>query len=66
MTAETPPNRKTVSDDDTELVRAINAGAVAFLTKPLDVGSLLDAIGLAITGGRATPDGGELRTDGTG
>jgi RNA polymerase sigma-70 factor (ECF subfamily) len=26
MTAETPPNRKTVSDDDTELVRAINAG----------------------------------------
>jgi RNA polymerase sigma-70 factor (ECF subfamily) len=26
MTAETPPNRKTVKDDDTELVRAINAG----------------------------------------
>jgi RNA polymerase sigma-70 factor (ECF subfamily) len=26
MTAETPPNRKTVSDDDTELVQAINAG----------------------------------------
>jgi RNA polymerase sigma-70 factor (ECF subfamily) len=26
MTAETPPNPKTVSDDDTELVRAINAG----------------------------------------
>jgi len=26
MTAETPPNRKTVSDDDTELIRAINAG----------------------------------------
>lgn len=26
MTAETPPNRKTVNDDDTELVRAINAG----------------------------------------
>jgi RNA polymerase sigma-70 factor (ECF subfamily) len=26
MTAETPPNRKTVSDEDTELVRAINAG----------------------------------------
>jgi RNA polymerase sigma-70 factor (ECF subfamily) len=26
MTAETPPNRKMVSDDDTELVQAINAG----------------------------------------
>lgn len=26
MTAETPSNRKTVSDDDTELVQAINAG----------------------------------------
>jgi len=26
MTAETPPNRRTVSDDDTELVQAINAG----------------------------------------
>ncbi len=26
MTAETPPNRKTVSDDDTEVVQAINAG----------------------------------------
>jgi RNA polymerase sigma-70 factor (ECF subfamily) len=26
MTAETPPNRKTIKDDDTELVRAINAG----------------------------------------
>jgi RNA polymerase sigma-70 factor (ECF subfamily) len=26
MTAETPPNRKTVTDDDTELVQAINAG----------------------------------------
>ena len=40
-------------DADEMRVRAIDAGAVAFLTKPLDAGALLKAIEEAIKGGRA-------------
>jgi FixJ family two-component response regulator len=36
-------------------VRAMNAGAVAFLTKPLDADALLRAIEHAIKGSRGTP-----------
>jgi FixJ family two-component response regulator len=40
-------------DADETRVRAIDAGAVAFLSKPLDAGALLDAIEHAMKNGRA-------------
>jgi FixJ family two-component response regulator len=40
-------------DADETRVRAIDAGAVAFLTKPLNAGALLNAIEHAIKDGRA-------------
>jgi FixJ family two-component response regulator len=44
-------------DADEAMVRAMNAGAVAFLTKPLDADALLRAIEHAIAGSRATRAG---------